>query len=135
MYQKIKANLVAEIKSKKDELDQTRIRTKELGNQKKWLDWIDKYGDDLTLKSEMPKEDKKAYLQGLLDRIEVRLTNETNDHIVTVFFRMGLVGDGIEYINPSSKKDGYKVIEGRLDRSVSSPERNSEIGQRVRALL
>ena len=31
---------------------------------------------------------------------------------------MGLVGDGIEYVNPSSKKDGYKVIEGKSNRSV-----------------
>jgi hypothetical protein len=31
---------------------------------------------------------------------------------------LGLVGDAIEYINPSRKKDGYKVIEGRSDRSV-----------------
>ena len=118
VYGKIKANLNGELKTKKEQLEQARIRTKELGNQKSWLDWIGKYGDDLTLKSEMPKEDKKAYLQGLLDRIEVRLTNETNDHIVTVFFRMGLVGDGIEYINPRSKKDGYKLIEGKSDRSI-----------------
>ena len=31
---------------------------------------------------------------------------------------MGLVGDGIEYVNPSSKKDGYKLIQRRSDRSV-----------------
>ena len=125
VYAKIRSNLDAELKTKKDQLDQSRIRTKELGNQKSWLDWIGKYGDDLTLKSEMPKEDKKEYLQGLLDKIEVRLDKETNDHILTVYFRMGLVGDGIEYINPSSKKDGYKVIEGRSDRSVIISRENS----------
>ena len=68
--------------------------------------------------SSASKEDKKEYLEGLLDRIEVRLDNKTNDHTLKVFFRMGLVGDGIEYVNPSSKKDGYKVIEVRSDRSV-----------------
>ena len=51
VYAQIKANLDAELKSKKDDIEQTRIRTKELGNQKKWLDWIEKYGDDLELKS------------------------------------------------------------------------------------
>ena len=51
VYAQIKANLDAEMKSKKDDIEQTRIRTKELANQKKWLDWIEKYGDDLELKS------------------------------------------------------------------------------------
>ena len=43
VYAQIKANLDAEMKSKKDDIEQTRIRTKELANQKKWLDWIEKY--------------------------------------------------------------------------------------------
>ena len=51
VYAQIKANLDAEMKSKKDDIEQTRIRTKELANQKKSLDWIEKYGDDLELKS------------------------------------------------------------------------------------
>ena len=45
VYAKIKSNLDAELKSKKDEIEQTRIRTKELGNQKRWLDWVEKYAD------------------------------------------------------------------------------------------
>ena len=89
VYEKIMANLTAELKTKKEQLEQARIRTKELGNQESWLDWIGKYGDALTLKSEMPKEDKKEYLQGLFDRIEVRLDKNTNDHALKVFFRMG----------------------------------------------
>jgi hypothetical protein len=118
VYEKIKANLVAEMKSKKDALEQTRIRTKELGNQKKWLEWIEKYGDDLALKSELPKEDKREYLEGLLDRIEVRLDKETNDHQLKVFFLLGLVGDGIEYEKPRRSGDGYKVVEGSKNVSV-----------------
>ena len=89
VYEKIMANLTAKLKTKKGQLEQARIRTKELGNQESWLDWIGKYGDALTLKSEMPKEDKKEYLQGLFDRIEVRLDKNTNDHALKVFFRMG----------------------------------------------
>ena len=124
VYSKIMVKLDAELQSKKKQIDQARIRTKELSNQKSWLDWIGKYGEKLILDSEMPKEDKKEYLQGLLDRIEVELDKDTNDHTLKVFFRMGLVGDGIEYVNPSSKKDGYKVIEGRSDRSVVVSRKN-----------
>jgi hypothetical protein len=124
VYSKIMVKLDAELQNKKKQLDQARIRTKELSNQKSWLDWIGKYGEKLTLESEMPKEDKKEYLQGLLDRIEVELDKDTNDHTLKVFFRLGLVGDGIEYVSEGSKKDGYKVIEGRSDRSVVISRKN-----------
>ena len=63
VYAQIKSNLDAELKSKKDEIEQTRIRTKELGNQKKWSNWIEKYGDDLELKHDLSDEDQKEYLE------------------------------------------------------------------------
>ncbi len=106
------------METKKVALEQSRIRSKELGNHQSWLDWIDKYGDDLTLTSNLPKEDKKEYLGGLLDRIEVRLDKKTLDHELQVFFQLGLVGDGIEYVNPKRKSDGYKVVEGKKKTSV-----------------
>ena len=89
VYAQIKANLDAELKSKKDDIEQTRIRTKELGNQKKWLDWIEKYGDDLELKSVLSNEDKKEYLEGLLEKIEVRLDKNSNDHHYRCIFQDG----------------------------------------------
>jgi len=118
IYQKIKTNLVKEMQTKKDALEQSRIKTKELGNHQSWLDWIEKYGNDLTLTSNLSKQDKKEYLGGLLDRIEVRLDKKTLDHELQVFFRLGLVGDGIEYVNPKRKSDGYKIVEGKKKTSV-----------------
>lgn len=132
VYEKIKANLVAEMKSTKDAVKQTRIRTKKLGNQKKWLEWIEKYGDDLALKSELPKEDKREYLEGLLDRIEVRLDKETNDHHLTINFQMGLVNDGIKYTK-TDKGAGYTVVEGDKGRDmVISNEQVQQIHQSAR---
>ena len=106
------------MKTKTNALEQSRIKSKELGNHQSWLDWIDKYGDDLTLTSNLPKEDRKEYLHGLLDRIEVRLDKKTLDHELQVFFPRGLGGDGIEYVNPKRKSDGYKVVEGKKKTSV-----------------
>ena len=112
IYAGIKSNLVAELKKVKDDIEQTRIAIKELGNQNKWLDWIEKYGDDLRLKNDLSKEDKKDYLEGLIEKIGVRLDKETNDHHLTINFQMGLVGDRIEYVDQGHKSDGYEVIEG-----------------------
>ena len=107
-----KSNLVSELKKVKDDIEQTRITIKELGNQKKWLDWVEKYGDQLRLKNGMSEEDKKEYLHGLVERIGVRLDKETNDHHLTINFQMGLVGERIEYVDQGHKSDGYEVIEG-----------------------
>ncbi len=133
VYQKIKKNLDAAMKAKKDELEQTRIRTKELGNQKSWLDWLEEFGKDLQLTSESSKEDKKKYLQGLVDKIEVRLDKESLNHHLKVFFRFGLVNDAIEYENEKRRSDGYKIVEGSRNASVIvSHEETKRIQQEAR---
>lgn len=133
VYEQIKVNLVAEIKKKKHQVEQTRIRLKNLENQKSWLDWISKYGEQLSLQSELPKKEKKEYLEGLLDRVEVRLDKKTNDHTLKAYFHMGLVGDGIEYVDPKRKSAGYKVFERKKSTSVViSHEETSRIQQEAR---
>jgi DNA invertase Pin-like site-specific DNA recombinase len=118
VYAQIKSNLDAELKSKKDEIEQTRLRIKELGNQKRWLDWVEKYADQIGALDEFTNEDKKEYLEGILDRIEVRLDKETNDHELEIIFQMGLVGDGIEYVDADDKSAGYDLVEGATDASI-----------------
>ena len=118
IYSSIKSKLVAELKKVKDDIEQTRIAIRELGNQKKWLDWVEKYGDDLRLKNDLSKEDKKVYLEDLIEKIGVRLDKETNDHHLTINFHMGLVGDGIQYADEMNKSDGYELIEGDRRREM-----------------
>ena len=121
VYAQIKSNLDAELKSKKDEIEQTRLRIKELGNQKRWLDWVEKYADQIGALDEFTNEDKKEYLEGILDRIEVRLDKETNDHELEIIFQIGLVGDGIEYVDADDKSAGYDLVEGATDASIVIP--------------
>jgi DNA invertase Pin-like site-specific DNA recombinase len=121
VYSIIKNNLDAELKSKKDEVEQTRLRIKELGNQQRWLDWVEKYADQVGAMDDFSNDDKKEYLDGILDRIEVVLDKETNDHHLDITFAMGLVGDGIEYHDPKNKSVGYTVIEGATDTSLIIP--------------
>ena len=121
VYAKIKSNLDAELKSKKDEIEQTRIRTKELGNEKRWLDWVEKYADTVGEIEDFTNDDKKEYLEGVLDKIEVRLDKNTNDHQLDITFKMGLVGDAIEYEDDDDKSTGYTVIEGATDTSIVIP--------------
>jgi len=121
VYSKIKSNLDTELKTKKDEIEQTRIRIKELGNHKRWLDWVEKYADRVGSLEDFSNEDKKEYLEGILQRIEVVLDKETNDHHLDITFAMGLVGDDIEYQDPTDKGAGYTVVEGARDTSIVIP--------------
>ena len=127
IYEEVKSNLGAELKKVKDGIEQTRITIKEIGNQKKWLDWIEKYADDLRLQNDLSKEDQKVYLEGLIEKIGVRLDKETNDHHLNINFRMGLVGDRIEYVDTNDKSAGYTVVEG--DKGADMVISNEQVQQ------
>jgi DNA invertase Pin-like site-specific DNA recombinase len=126
VYSQIKSNLDAELKTKKDETEQTRIRIKEMGNHQRWLDWVEKYADRVGSLDDFSNEDKKEYLEGILQRIEVVLDKETNDHHLDITFSMGLVGDGMEYQDPKDKSAGYRVVEGATDASIVIPYKDMQ---------
>ena len=71
--------------------------------------------------NELKENDRQEYLEGILDRIVVRLDTETNDHHLKITFKMGLVGDGIEYADPKIKSKGYTVVEGDTDAELILP--------------
>ena len=118
VFSKIKNNLKKEIDKAQWDLEQSRLRVRELSSEKKWLDWLGEYGQALNLATNFADEKKKEYLDGLLERIEVELDKETLTHNLKVFFRMGLVDDKIEVENPKKKAEGYKVIEGKREKSL-----------------
>ncbi|MDG2255788.1 MAG: hypothetical protein P8L49_12600, partial [Opitutaceae bacterium] len=112
VYARIKSNLDAELRTKRDEIEQNRIRIKEVGNERRWLDWVEKYADRVDSLKDFSKEEKKEYLEGIVRRIDVTLDKKTNDHQLDLTFALPLFGDGIEYQNPKKKGNGYRVIEG-----------------------
>ena len=116
VFSKVQKNLKKEIEKTQRELEQSRMRARELGNQKKWLDWLSTYGEEVKLQTVLSPTKKKEYLEGVLEKIEVSLDKQTLNHDLRVFFRMGLVDDKIEYKNPKKKSAGYAVIEGKKDK-------------------
>ena len=111
VYEKIIGNLNVELDKTKEEIEQTRLRIKELGKEQKWLDWVQKYADQVDELDTYSDEQKKEYLDGIIDRIEVRLDQETKDHHLDIIFRLPLVGDGIEYVDKNNKSAGYELVD------------------------
>jgi hypothetical protein len=87
-------------------------------NQKEWVDWISKYGDDTSKQFEKPTHD---LIEGIVDKFIVSLflggTREGKDtqrgHIFNIKFKLPIVNDGIEYKNDKKKSDGYSLKDGK----------------------
>jgi hypothetical protein len=59
-------------------------------------------------------EQKKDYVYGIIDRIEVRLDQESKDYHLDTVFRLPLLGHGIEYVNKNDKSAGYELVDGDI---------------------
>ena len=104
---------------KKDEIEQTRLRILELGKEQKWLGWVEKYADKVDELVEYTDQEKKEYLEGIVDRIEVFLSKETNDHYLDIVFRLRLVDDDVQYLDENDKSAGYQIVEGNNAQTIT----------------
>ena len=114
VYRRVRKNLTGELEDVRNDLEQTRLRIQELGNQKRWIDWISKHQEDIESLSDMKMETRKGYLEGILDKITVSL-NDDSTHRLTVKFKHPIVGDQHEWNDPTKKSDGYQIHDGSKD--------------------
>ena len=112
------------MKSIKDKIEQSRIKTKELGDQKQWLEWIEEYHHQVGEMTSLSQEEGKEYLMGILDRIEVQYDSDKKEHILDIKFKLPLVGDSVEYQDIKNKKKGYRVVDGDPVAGVKIPLRD-----------
>lgn len=99
---------------------QARIETLRDGvrnqtQERKWVDWVKEFGDEVRLKSKLTPEERKEYLRGMIERINVKFLAETREHQLEIRFIKPIVGDGIILQKPR----GYKLRKGMAAKSVS----------------
>ncbi len=63
-------------------------------------------------------EDRKEYLEGVVDRLTVNLDPKTNEHLIDVTFKFPIVEDQLEYLDASKKSKGYEMIDGEMTQSL-----------------
>jgi hypothetical protein len=51
----------------------------------------------------LPPEDRKQYIEGVVDRINVGLDPKTKEHVIDIRFKYPIIGDRHAYIDPSKK--------------------------------
>ena len=118
VYRKVRKNLNGELESVKSNLEQSRIRVQELGDQKRWIDWISKHQDKMSSLGDMTIENRKDYLDGILDTISVTL-DQNHQHQLSIRFKYPIVGDSHEWDDPKEKSKGYQIHEGSNELEVS----------------
>ena len=117
IYKIIEKNLTDELNKLNNEIEQSRLKVKELGNQKKWIDWLSSYNERIDEYEKYTPEQRKEFLDGLIDKIMVHFDEKTNEHHLKISFIMPLVDDGVKY-KSKNKKDGYDLIDGSKDTAI-----------------
>lgn len=100
------------------ELTNTQLELVGNNTNKKWVDWVAKFGEELIEIDEMSQEDKKTYLSGLIEKITVMYLSEVNEHQLTVHFHLPIVKDGIRWKDPKQKSKGYALVKGGKEADV-----------------
>jgi DNA invertase Pin-like site-specific DNA recombinase len=97
--------------------EQLKKQVYAIENQSNWIDWMSQFGERINKLSELTEEEKKAFLKGVVDKIEVS-TLDTHMHKLDIKFRIPYVNDKLQWKNKSDKSKGYKIVEGQREISV-----------------
>jgi len=118
LYRQVKKNLRDELDSAKGDLEQSRLHIQETVDQKRWIDWVGKFHEMYDDVDHLSPEDRKDYLEGVVDRLTVNLDPKTNEHDIEIRFKFPIVGDQLDYLDGSLKSKGYEVVDGQTTQSV-----------------
>ena len=125
IYKQIKLTLDEEKGGLEDKKSQFIKEIDELDNRKDWIDWITKYGDDISKRFEKPTTE---LLEGIIDTIVVSPIFALNrdeiekqvGHKIVVNFLQPIVDDSIVYQDEQNKSKGYNVVKGNKELDVGS---------------
>jgi len=92
--------------------------------RKKWIDWLDAFGEEVKNTSTYTDEQRKQYVEGIVERIDVRWMPEQREHEMTIHFRLPIVGDGIQWVDAAKKSLGYTIVEGQRTDTLALPKKD-----------
>jgi DNA invertase Pin-like site-specific DNA recombinase len=87
--------------------------------EQKWVDWVKAFGDEVKLRSKLTPKERKEYLRGMIERIDVKFLAETKEHQLEIRFTKPIVGDGIIQQKPK----GYRLRKGSASKLATLPLR------------
>lgn len=109
-----------ELDNLKDELKKTELELSDLSEEKIWLDWLQKYGNFLETKISEQKENRKNWINGLVENILVHSVfsedrngvQKQSGHNFEIVFKLKVVKDKFKWKDKDNKNLGYEIKEG-----------------------
>lgn len=108
----------------KSEINDLRLKLRGEAEKKQWVFWVEHFGQELDSKKKLTDEERKLYLQGLIEKIEAKFNAETRDHELEIHFKHPIVGDGIKYKNVDRKRQGYTILNGSKTTQIRVEKRD-----------
>lgn len=105
-------------------LAEVKLQLQTETTKKRWVDWIDAFGAEIKGTSTFTEEQRKEYIAGIVDRIDVKWLAEERQHEVTIHFRLPIIGDGIQWIDAKQKSKGYTLIDGQRTETITLSKRD-----------
>jgi DNA invertase Pin-like site-specific DNA recombinase len=99
------------------QLKQVNHKIKTITDGRKWIDWVSEFKKTYAKVDDFSEEQKQKYLQGIVERIDVRLDADTSNHLLDIKFRYPIVADRL--VKSRKKKNAYTIYKGKHDKQVS----------------
>jgi hypothetical protein len=109
----------------KTEINDLRLKLRGEAEKKQWVFWVEHFGHEMDAKKKLTDEERKLYLEGLIEKIEAKFNANNREHELEIHFKHPIVGDGIKYKNPERKRQGYTVLNGSKKTSVRVEKRDN----------
>ena len=103
------------------EANNAKLELKGDETQFKWVDWYKSFGEQVEATVSLNDEQKRDYITGLIERIDVQYDAESDEHKLTLKFHLPVVGDELRWKNKSARKLGYDVLEGTRELPLHLP--------------
>jgi len=88
IYHSLKKELTKRYNQTKSEIEDIRNSLREIGNQERWFEWIDIYGDHIRNQRNIPDSLKKQVLETVLDFISVDYDWGEKVHRLKIHFKL-----------------------------------------------
>ena len=123
VYDKYVEELLSEHKKYTDKIN---THTKNIKEDKNWIDWIKKYENQAErLRSLTDKRKQKKHLDEFIEKIYVDYDEDNKEHQLDIRLKLKLFDDDLIYKDVQNKKLGYEIKEGSNSKMLSfKRERN-----------
>jgi DNA invertase Pin-like site-specific DNA recombinase len=88
-----------------------------LETQGRWINWVGHFGDRISKMSDFTLEEKKHFLDGVIERITVN-TIDVRNHELKIEFKYPYVDDKFQWRDQTDKSLGYEIENGKRDITV-----------------